>query len=113
MGIDDFRKNLSEIDFEEILYCSSQGVGAFGCRDDAAPFLTYEVTYVGHCVGESLTKRFKAYHALQKMLIHEKLISKEYSNSDELMILPFYSSADTISVFTGETKEDEYRAKYS
>ena len=103
----EFIENLPEISFEQVLFCSSQGIGAFFTRDNAAPFVTYDVLYVGQCVGEPLTQRFKAHHALQKMLIHEEVISKDYLNSDEIVILPFYSYSETLSSITGDTSIEE------
>lgn len=100
--------NLSEISLEEILYCSSQGCGSFACRGEIAYFITYRVMYVGQCVGESLTERFQSHHALQKMLIHEEVVSMDSSNSDELILLPFYSDAATISFITGDAAEEEF-----
>ncbi len=99
---------LNKFSFEELLFMSSLGIGSFSCCGDIASFLTYDVLYVGRCVDEPLTTRFKAHHALQKMLIHEEVISAGFSNSDELVILPFFSQADTVSVITGDASEADF-----
>lgn len=107
ISINDFIVDLSGTNLEKLLYSTSQGMGQFFTREDVTPFISYDVLYVGQCVGEPLTRRFKAHHALQKMLIHENVISKDYLNSDELVILPFYSYSETISSITGITSVDE------
>lgn len=102
-----------DVELEEIMYYSSQGMGTFWARGDIIPFLTYEVMYVGQCVDEPLAVRFKAHHALQDMLIHEDVISKEHSNSDELVIFPLYSESNTVSILTGDLEMDDWNKALS
>ncbi len=65
--------------------------------------------YVGQCVGEPLCKRFKAHHALQDMLIEEKVTSVGYQNADELIIMPFRSNGEICSILNPyEATVDDY-----
>ena len=69
--------------FDE-LYYSNDGFH-IAIQGDFTSAITYEVLYVGECVGEKLTQRFKAHHALQDMLIEEKVISPSFDKSEELI----------------------------
>ena len=64
--------------------------------------------YVGQCVRESLTKRFKAHHALQDMLIEEDVISRQYDKADELMLMPLGIDSNILSVLTPENIERDF-----
>lgn len=49
---------------------------------DCTSAITYDILYVGETVKEKLTQRFKAHHALQNMLIEEKVISPSFDKSE-------------------------------
>jgi len=110
--VDEMKKMISsDVELDELLYCSAIGCGKlyFEPSDDLIHFVTYEVLYVGECVDEPLTKRFKAHHALQEMLIEEDVISRDYANSDELILLPFRIGGDVLSILDPYTSGiDDY-----
>ena len=107
ISAESIKKHITELTFEDFFYSSYLETGTFVCRDDVSPFVTYEVLYVGQCVNEPLTKRFKAHHKLQEMLVLEDVISKDYSNSDELVLLPFCSYSESLSVINGKSNPDD------
>ena len=72
------------------------------------PAITYEVLYVGECVGENLTQRFKAHHALQDMLIEEKVISPSFDKSEELILMPFTIDSYMCTMLTGFSTENDW-----
>lgn len=71
------------------------------------PFITYEVLYVGKCDNEHIFDRFKHHHALQDLLIKEKIIPKDYDKANDLMILPFYVENEVITLLNDESFEKE------
>ena len=103
ISAEDIINQISNLTFEDFFYSSFLETGNFVCREDITPFITYEVLYVGHCVNEPLTKRFNAHHKLQEMLVLEDVISKDYLNSDELVLLPFCSYSESLSVINGKS----------
>ena len=109
----EFISSIASITIEQILCCVAHNVGAFGCLDDISPLITYEVLYVGQCVGEPLTKRFKAHHALQNMLIEEKVIFRKYDKADELILMPFFLDSQTLSVLTPENIERDFMKAFT
>ena len=101
------------LEFDEIRFWAEHGSGSirykFAGYDSIYHLMTYEVLYVGQCVSESLSKRFKAHHALQDMLINEKVISKDFDKSEELMILPFMENWDIVSILNPNiSTENDY-----
>ena len=44
-AIDKIKSEAQDVEFEEIMYYSSQGMGTFWASGDIIPFLTYEVMY--------------------------------------------------------------------
>ncbi len=110
-ALSQLKKSMLDSDFEEIIGCANVGLGTviFEPSEDISKFFTYEVMYVGQCVGEPLSKRFKAHHALQDMLIEERVISVGYQNADELIILPFRSDGKICSILDPyKSKVDDY-----
>ena len=107
----ELKEAILKSDFEEVLGCASIGFGTvfFEPSEDIQMFFTYEVMYVGQCVGEPLCKRFKAHHALQDMLIDEEVITPGYQNADELIIMPFRSCGNICSILNPyEATVDDY-----
>lgn len=104
----EFISSINDITVDEIFFRTTRNIGNFGCIGDISPLITYEVLYVGQCVGEPLTKRFMAHHALQNMLIEENVISKNYDKADELILMPLYIDSDVISVLTPDLGEEEF-----
>lgn len=100
--------SINEVTVDEIFCCTARNIGAFGHIGDISSLITFEVLYVGQCVGEPLTKRFKAHHALQDMLIEENVISRDYDKADELILMPLYVDSDVISVLTPDLDEEEF-----
>ena len=100
--------SIKEVTVDEIFCCTARNIGAFGYIGDISSLITFEVLYVGQCVGEPLTKRFMAHHALQNMLIEENVISRDYDKADELILMPLYVDSDVISVLTPDLGEDEF-----
>lgn len=74
---------------EKFLYSVSHGNFKADINGNILDFLTFDVLYVGKCTDENIYKRFKSHHALQEILIKENIITKDYQNSHELVILPF------------------------
>jgi len=77
-------------------------------QSDFTSAITYEVLYVGECVGEKLTQRFKAHHALQDMLIEEKVISHSFDKSEELILMPFTIDSYMCTMLTGLSPENDW-----
>ena len=96
------------LNFNELIYYASHGYLYVTFYGDLSPFITYDVLYIGQCTGEPLTKRFNGHHALQDILIKEKAISPDMRNSEELVLMPFRSEVNTISVLTGNTSEEDF-----
>lgn len=101
-------KIVAQLTLEDIFYLATHNFLKVGFRGNILPFMTYEVLYVGECVDERITDRFKAHHALQHMLIEEKAISPQYRNSDELFLMPFRSEANIISCLTYNVSEKDW-----
>lgn len=94
--------------FDELIYyCSNDWFQIF-MQSDFTPAITYEVLYVGECVGENLTQRFKAHHALQDMLIEEKVISPSFDKSEELILMPFTIDSYMCTMLTGFSSENDW-----
>lgn len=95
--------------FDRLVYLSFHEDIRLCFKEHLPPeYITYQVLYVGECVGEHICDRFKAHHALQNILINERAISKDYDKVDDLVLLPFYIESDCISTFTGNEDEDEF-----
>ena len=75
--------------------------------------ITYEVLYVGEAVREKLTQRFKAHHALQDMLIEEKVISPSFDKSEELILMPFTIDSYMCTMLTGFSSENDWSKAFS
>ena len=102
-----FVQSISSITIEELLYSTRQNYGRFVWIGDIVPLITYDVFYVGHCINEPLTKRFKAHHTLQEMLIEEKVLSSHRNKADELILFPLYIDSQVMSLITPRTIEKE------
>lgn len=93
---------------DELIYYCGNGCFSIVLQDDLTPAITYNVLYVGEAVKEKLTQRFKAHHALQDMLIEEKVISPNFDKSEELVLLPFTVDSYMCSMLTGFSSENDW-----
>lgn len=92
---------------EKFLYAVSHNLFEADVKGNVIDFMTFEVLYVGKCTDEPIFKRFKNHHALQQILINESIITHEYQNSHELVILPFeYQDNSFIKTYDGSNIED-------
>ena len=94
--------------FDELIYYCSNGLFHIAMQGNLTPAITYEVLYVGEAVGEKLTQRFKAHHALQDMLIEEKVISPSFDKSEELILMPFTIDSYMCTMLTGFSPESDW-----
>ena len=94
--------------FDELIYYCSNDMFQINMQNDFTSAITYDVLYVGECVGEKLTQRFKAHHALQDMLIEEKVISPSFDKSEELILMPFTIDSYICSMLTGFSPESDW-----
>ena len=94
--------------FDELIYYCSNDWFQIIIQSDFTSAITYEVLYVGECVGEKLTQRFKAHHALQDMLIEEKVISPSFDKSQELILMPFTIDSHMCTMLTGFSLENDW-----
>lgn len=94
--------------FDELIYYCSNDYFHIIMQGDFTSAITYEVLYVGQSVEEKLTQRFKAHHALQDMLIEEKVISPSFDKSEELILMPFTIDSYMCSMLTGFSSEDDW-----
>lgn len=108
LSLDAFIKNIHNISLEQILYYAAHNFIKVLFKGDITPFISYGVMYVGECVEERLTKRFRAHHALQNMLIEEKTISPKHCNSEELILMPFRSDSQIVSCLTPDCSEEDF-----
>lgn len=99
--------NTVDFTFDELLYYNRNNELILMIEGNFIPAITYEVLYVGECVKENLSHRFKSHHALQDMLIEEKAISSEFDKSDELILLPFNVDSYISTMITGYEPEEE------
>lgn len=108
-----FRNNKGEDEFilnanlDRLIHLSSNKLINLCFKGDITPFVTYEVLYVGQCVGEHIFQRFNAHHALQSILIKENIIPQDYDKVNDLLILPFEVDSDVVSIITGDKDENE------
>lgn len=92
---------------EKFLYAVSHNLFKADIKGNIFDFMTFEVLYVGKCTDEPIYKRFKNHHALQQILINENIITHEYQNSHELVIIPFeYQDNAIIKTYDGSNIED-------
>lgn len=103
-GEDEFVLNAN---FDRLIHLASNKLINITVEGDIIPFISYEVLYVGQCIGEHIFNRFKAHHALQNILIKENIIPPNYDKVNELLILPFGVNSDVLSVIKYEAKEEE------
>lgn len=94
--------------FDELIYYLSNDWFHIIIQGDITSAITYEVLYVGETVGEKLTQRFKAHHALQDMLIEEEVISNSFDKSEELILMPFTIDSYMCTMLTGFSSENEW-----
>lgn len=94
--------------FDELIYYCDNDLFHIIMQGDFTSAITYEVLYVGESVGEKLTQRFKAHHALQNMLIEEKVISPSFDKSEELILMPFTIDSDMCTMLTGFSPENDW-----
>lgn len=85
--------------FDELIYYASNDLFHIEIQGDFTSAITYDVLYVGETVREKLTQRFKAHHALQDMLIEEKVISPSFDKSEELILMPFTIDSSIAFIF--------------
>lgn len=104
-GKDEFILNAN---LDRLIYLAGNNKIKICVKGDVTPFISYEVLYVGQCVGEHIFHRFKAHHALQNILIKENIIPPNYDKVNDLLVLPFNVDSDVISVIIGESKEKEF-----
>lgn len=95
--------------FDELIYYCGNGWFHINMQGDFTSAITYEVLYVGETVGEKLTQRFKAHHALQDMLIEEKVISPSFDKSEELILMPFTIDSYMCTILTGFSPDNDRR----
>lgn len=95
--------------FDELIYYCSNDCFHITMQGNFIAAITYEVLYVGESVGEKLTQRFKAHHALQDMLIEEKVISPSFDKSEELILMPFITDSYMCTMLTGFSPENDWR----
>ena len=94
--------------FDELIYYYGKDLFHITIQGDFTSAITYEVLYVGETVGENLTQRFKAHHALQNMLIEEKVISSSFDKSEELILMPFITDSYMCTMLTGFSPESDW-----
>lgn len=95
--------------FDRLVYLSSHNKICLCSKEYLPPeYITYQVLYVGECVGEHICDRFKAHHALQSILINERVISEKFDKTDDLLILPFFIESESVSLFTGNEDPKEF-----
>ncbi len=94
--------------FDELIYYCGNNWFYVTMQGDFIPAITYEVLYVGESVREKLTQRFKAHHALQDMLIEEKVISPGFDKSEELILMPFTIDSYMCTMLTGFSPENDW-----
>ena len=99
--------------FDELIYYCSNGLLHVIMQGDFSSAITYEVLYVGEAVREKLTQRFKAHHALQDMLIEEKVISPSFDKSEELILMPFTIDSYMCTMLTGFSPENDWSKAFS
>ena len=99
--------------FDELIYYCSNNLFYITMQGDFTSAITYEVLYVGKSVEENLTQRFKAHHALQDMLIEEKVISPNFDKSEELILMPFTIDSYMCTMLTGFSPENDWRKALS
>ena len=95
--------------FDELIYYCYNGLFSIIVQGDFTSAITYEVLYVGESIGEKLSQRFKAHHALQDMLIEEEVISPCFDKSEELMLMPFTINSYMCTMLTGFSLENDWR----
>lgn len=94
---------------EKFLYSVSHRFFTADIIGNMFDLLTFEVLYVGKCTDESIVKRFKSHHALQRILINENIITPDYSNSNELVILSFeYQDNAFIKIYDHSNLEEMF-----
>lgn len=92
---------------EKFLWMASHDIIKVDIIGNMFDFLTFEVLYVGKCTDENIMKRFKGHHVLQKILINENIITEDYQNSHELVILTFeYKDNTFITMYDGTNIEN-------
>lgn len=92
---------------ERFLYLSSQELIKLYTSKDTKEFMSFKVLYVGKCTDEHIFKRFEGHHALQRILIEERIINKQYDKSHEFVIIPFeFLDNREITVYGSENIED-------
>ena len=92
---------------EKFLWLVSHNIIKANIIGDMFDFLTFDVLYVGKCTDENIMKRFNGHHALQKILINEKIITEDYQHSHELVILPFeYKNNSFITMYDSSNIEN-------
>ena len=103
-----FQEFVHQHGWDGLVYDTSHGCGILMWKGDIRPFITYSILYVGQCIKEPLTKRFKAHHALMDMLIEEHAISSKTTSSAEIMLMPFVSDTYISTSLTGDSSEEDF-----
>ena len=110
---DEFGKAVATVGFtfDELIYYCGKGLVQCILEGNYSQAITFNTLYVGQCVSEKLTQRFKAHHALQDMLIEERVISPDFDKTDEIILMPFCVDSYMSSMLTGfSSKEDWIKA---
>lgn len=93
---------------DRLIHLASNGKINLRIQGDITPYVSYDVLYIGQCVGEHILQRFKTHHALLEILIKENIIPPNYDKVNDLVILPFTVESDVVSVITGDSKKEEF-----
>lgn len=93
--------------FDRLIQLNHNEVFNIRIIGDITPLITYEVLYVGECVKEHIFLRFKSHHALQKILVKEQIIPKDYDKVNDLLLLPFTVHSETMYSIGGGVTDDE------
>lgn len=107
-GADDVDRFVMSANLDRLIHLASNGIIDIRIEGNWEPFISYHVLYVGKCVNEHIFKRFKAHHALQDILIKEKIIPKDYDKVNDLILLPFHIESEIVSVLDENATEEQF-----
>lgn len=93
--------------FDRLIQLNQNNIINVQIKGDITPLITYEVLYVGQCVKEHIFDRYKSHHALQKILIDERIIPKDYDKVNELLILPFSIQNSTLASIDDKASDSD------
>lgn len=104
---DDKDRFIMHANFDRLIQLNHNEIFNIKIIGDIKPLITYEVLYVGECVKEHIFTRFKSHHALQKILIKEQIIPKDYDKVNDLLLLPFTVFTETMYSIGDVASDDE------